>query len=333
MQLLRVQYREQWATFQQEDGVRMLVAGQAARRIRTAVAGMIVMAAGIATTITGCTDAGPGTSSSSAGPHAGFAAPQATEQFRRALRTDLCALVDPTLVSELGWQVTSQAAQNLVACGAATADLAGSVSIEMSTADGQRDGPASGDTCSRVRTIEQASGLAARAVVTTTGDPCGLADRFAASAAQRFAANAGTVEPPNQWIALDACELLRPALADSATVLGGPRPSATQLRRIGLRGCLASHEGGTAELSVTPAAGAAADLDGDEVDLGGRTALVQRRGHSCALLLLGEQLGGGGKRAETQVVTVTVAAEDREPAGLCETAQAMARTVASALPG
>jgi hypothetical protein len=295
------------------------------------------LAAGVVVFAIGCTGSAPGDTpppASNGPPHAEFAAPEPTEAFLRALRTDHCALIDEALAGELGWRLASQAAQTLVTCGAATADLTQSVSLELTLADGQRNAPASGDTCHRVRTIEQASGLAARAVVTADDDPCGLADRFAATAAQRFAANLGAVEPPDPWIALDACELLQPALADSAAALGGPKPSSTRLRRIGLRGCLASHQDGTAELNVVPAAGAAADLDGDEVAVASRRAMVQQRPESCAVLLVGEQLGGQrqGRRPETQVITVTVAAEGRDPAGQCEVALAMAETVASALP-
>jgi hypothetical protein len=289
----------------------------------------------VGATVSGCDGSAPGDprpTTPGEPPTGEFEAPEPTDQFLRALRTDLCALVDQALAGQLGWQIASQAAQNLVVCGAARPDLQQSVSLELELADGQRDGPASGDKCHRVRIIEQTSGLAAKAVVTAADDPCGLAERFAATAAQRFAAEVGAVEPPDPWIALDACELLRPALADSAAALGGPKPRSTRLRRIGLRGCLASHRSGTVELSLTPAAGRAADLDGDEVAVAGRRAVVQRRASSCALLLVGEQLGGSGRNAETQVVTVTVAADGTDPASQCEIAQAMAGTVVSTLP-
>ena len=83
---------------------------------------------------------------------------------------------------------------------------------------------------------------------------------------------------------------------------------------------------------MTPAAGKAADLDGADVAVAGRKARVQELAKSCQLLLVGDQMGGNGRLSETQVITVKVAADGKDPAQLCDLASAMAGTVVPTLP-
>ena len=252
-----------------------------------------------------------------------FIPPPSSDVLDRALRTDLCALLDEQAVARRGWQRGTAQGETLTMCAAASPDQRESVRLSLDTAVSGQPAPAQGNRCTRASVVDPATAIAVKVQVRAEPDPCAVADHFLATATQRFAAGAGQVTPLNPWTALDACRLLPPLLAVSARTLGGPKPTLREVRRLGARGCIATHAEGEVTLSVSPASGRAEDLDGDEVAVAGRPARVQDSGGVCLLRLVGQQLAG-----QVQVATVEVqAADDR-----CAVATAMAEALLPALP-
>jgi hypothetical protein len=264
-----------------------------------------------------------------------FLQPPTSEVFTRALRTDMCALLDEAVLVELGWQRGTRP-QTLTSCAGSSADQTQSVSLSVDTAVSDQPTAALGTRCTRLKLVDPTTMIALKVQVRAEPDPCAPAERFLATAVRRFETGTGQTEPPNPWIALDACELLPPLLPTSARTLGGPKPTLREVRRLGPRGCIATHVDGEVTLSVSPAAGRAEDLDGDEVAVAHRPARVREYGAMCVLRLVGQPLGeplaestGSRSRQEIQVVTIEVeAAGDR-----CAVATAMAEALSPALPG
>jgi len=280
----------------------------------------------------------PGTATAPSSPAPGqpggpdtFLPPPSSDTLERALRTDMCALLDETLLAVLGWQRGPQA-QTLTSCGAASADQKRSVSVSVDTAVSDRPAPSEGSRCTRLRIVDTITMIALKVQLRAEPDPCQRAEEFLATAARRFADGAGQVPPPTPWIALDACELLPKVLPASSRILGGPRPTLREVRRLGARGCIASHVDGEVTLSVAPVPGRIADLDGDEVAVAFGPARVRELNGTCLLRLVGQQLGeqqpGEPRRPEVQVVTVEVQAGG-DP---CAVATALADALAPVLP-
>jgi hypothetical protein len=261
-----------------------------------------------------------------AGP-AGFLAPPSSAVLDRALHTDLCALLDESALAGHGWQPAARA-ETLTSCVAASADQRQTVTITLDTAVTERAAPAEGGRCIRVKILDPAAAVAVKIQVRGAPEPCPAAEELVAVAAQRFAAGAGEVPPPDPWLVLDACRLLAPLLTASAAVLGGPNPDLPEVRRLGVRGCVANHEGGEVTLSVAPVPGAVQALDGAELAVAGRPARVRDVNGVCVLRLVGRQLGEPPRQA-VQVITLEVqsATADR-----CAVATALAQAVLPALP-
>lgn len=252
---------------------------------------------------------------------AGFEAPPSSDVLRRALRTDLCALLDEDAVTRLGWARGSQA-QTLTVCAAASADQSRSVTLSIDTAVSDAPAPADGNRCTRLAFVDQATMIALKAQTRGEPDACATADRFLTTALRRFQAGEGTIEPPNPWIALDACAVLPPLLPVAVPLLGPAKGTLRQARRLGLRACIATHERGEVTLSVEPAAGRAADLDGDEVAIAARPARQREFGSTCVVRLVGDELGGSGAD-QTQVVTIEVSSQQVAAPQRCEAAEAL----------
>ena len=269
-------------------------------------------------------------------PVGGFLPPPSSEVLTRALRTDLCALLDEVALAELGWQRGTSQAETLTSCGAASTDQGGtgqgtdqrkSIGVSLDTAVSDRPAPVDGRRCTRLKIVDPVTKIAIKVQVRAEPDPCAIADRFLATAVGRFEAGAGQVQPPDPWIALDACQLLPPLLAVSARTLGGPMQTLREVRRLGPRGCIATHAEGEVTLSVTPAPGRAADLDGAEIAIANRAARVQDLNGICVLRLVGPELGEPGGQ-QVQVITIEVqAGTDR-----CTVAAAMGEALAPSLP-
>jgi hypothetical protein len=268
-----------------------------------------------------------------------FLQPPTSEVFTRALRTDMCALLDEAVLAELGWQRGIQP-QTLTSCAGGSADQKQSVSLSVATALSNQPTAAIGTRCTRLKIVDPTTMIALKVQVRAEPDPCAPAERFLATAVRGFETGTGQTEPPNPWIALDACELLPPLLSVSARTLGGPKPMLREVRRLGPRGCIATHVEGEVTLSVSPAPGRAEDLDGDEVAVAHRPARVREHNVICVLRLVGQPLGKPpaespgersrqGFRQEVQVVTIEVEAPDDR----CAVATAMAEALSPALPG
>jgi hypothetical protein len=255
-----------------------------------------------------------------------FLPPPSSDVLSRALRTDQCALLDETLLASLGWQRGPQA-QTLTVCGAGSADRQRSVSVSVDTAVSDRPAPADGDRCTRLRIVDTVTMIALKVQIRGEPDPCRPAEEFLATAARRFDDGAGQLPPPTPWISLDACELLPKVLPVSARSLGGPRPTLREVRRLGVRGCVASHLDGEVTLSVSPVPGRVPDLDGEEIAVAGGPARVLALNGTCLLRLVDRQLGEAS-RPEVQVVTIEVQAGG-DP---CAVATAMAQALAPVLP-
>jgi hypothetical protein len=258
---------------------------------------------------------------------AGFLPPPSSAAFDRALRTDLCALLDEAALAGRGWQPAGRA-ETLTSCVAASADQRQAVTITLDTAVAERATPADGGRCARVRIVDPVTAVAVKLQVRGAPEPCAAAEELVTVAAQRFAAGAGEVAPPDPWLALDACRLLAPQLTASAAALGGPDPDLREVRRLGARGCVANHEDGEVTLSVAPVPGTAEALDGDELAVAGRPARMRDVNGVCVLRLVGRQLGEPPRLA-VQVITLEVqsATADR-----CAVATALAQAVSPVLP-
>jgi hypothetical protein len=255
---------------------------------------------------------------------AGFGAPPTSDVLRRVLRTDLCALLDEAVVTELGW-VRGTPAQTLTACVAASPDQARSVTMSVDTSVSEVAAPATGNRCTRQRIVDRSTMIALMVHVRDEPDPCATADRFLGTAVTRFEAGVGAVEPPHPWIALDACEVLPPLLPAAVDELGPARSTLREVRRLGLRGCIATHEQGEVTLSVEPAAGAVADLDGDEVAVGGHPGRMREFGSTCVVRLIGAELGIEGQPGrQTQVITIEVSSGQVAAAQRCAAASEVA---------
>lgn len=255
---------------------------------------------------------------------AGFGAPPTSDVLRRALRTDLCALLDEAAVTELGW-VRGTPAQTLTACVAASPDLTRSVTMSVDTSVSEAAAPANGNRCTRQRIVDRSTMIALMVHAKDQPDPCATAERFLVTAVARFDAGHGAVEPPHPWIALDACEVLPPLLPAAVEELGPARSTLREVRRLGLRGCIATHESGEVTLSVEPTAGAIADLDGDEVAIGGRPGRMREFGQTCVVRLIGAELGTDGQPGrQTQVITVEVSSGQVAAAQRCTAASDVA---------
>jgi len=263
-------------------------------------------------------------------PEPGFSAPPTSDVLRRALHTDMCALLDEAETARLGWLRGTSQAQTLTTCAAASPDQTGYVTVSVDTAVAETDGPADGDRCTRLTIVDRATMIAVKVQVRAKPDPCAAAATFLATATRRFADGAGTVEPPHPWLALDACELLPPLLPTAARDLGPARATLREVRRLGPRGCIATHDRGEVTLSVEPAAGRVDDLDGDEVAIAARPARQRESGSTCLVRLVGEQLGGPG-RHQVQVITVEVRSEQVAAPQRCATASAMVEVLAETL--
>lgn len=256
-------------------------------------------------------------------------APPTSDVLTRALRTDLCALLDEAEVARLGWRFGTAQAQTLTACAAGSADHtgAGSVTLSVDTAVSENAGPADGNRCTRLRIVDQTTMIALKVQVRADPDPCAAAEPFLATAVRRFEAGAGAVEPPHPWIALDACALLPRSLPAAAPELGAPKATLREVRRLGPRGCIATLERGEVTLSVEPTGGRVEDLDGDEVAIAARPARQREFGDTCLVRLIGGQLGEPG-RQQVQVITVEVHSEKVQR---CSTATAMAAVLVETL--
>lgn len=265
----------------------------------------------------------------------GFLPPPSSAVLARALRTDLCALLDASTVARFGWQPGARA-ETLTSCGAGSADQRQSVVVAVDTAVSDRPAPAEGNRCTRLAIVDPVTMIALKVQVRAEPEPCRPAEELLATAVQRFTAGAGEVRPPHPWLALDACQLLPPLLATSARTLGGPNPTLREVRRLGARGCVANHVDGEVTLSVAPAPGRAEDLDGTEVAVGGRPARRQELAGICVLRLVGSQLVGPQlvpqpveQRMAVQVITVEVRSATRDT---CAVATALAEAAVPVLP-
>ncbi|HEY0636510.1 MAG TPA: hypothetical protein VGD67_02580 [Pseudonocardiaceae bacterium] len=253
-----------------------------------------------------------------------FGAPPSSDVLRRALRTDLCALLDESALTDAGLVRGTAQAETLTACAAGSPDRSSTLTLSLDTAPAQAESPADGDRCTRVRVVDGTTAIALKAQARHAGDPCALARAFVDTAAGLFEAGAGEVTPPHPWLALDACELLPGVLDAAREAIGGPRPTLRELRRLGARGCIATHERGEVTLSVAPASGRAADLDGEELAVAAHRARVREYGDTCVVRLVGDELGGG--RA-TQVVTVDVTSRAIDAARRCAAATGLAEAL------
>jgi hypothetical protein len=263
-----------------------------------------------------------------------FLQPPTSEVFTRVLRTDMCALLDEAVLAALGWQRGIQP-QTFTSCAGGSADQKQSVSLSVDTAISDQPTAALGTRCTRLKIVDPTTMIALKVQVRAEPDPCAPAEWFLAAALRRFETGTGQTEPPNPWIALDACELLPPLLPISARTLGGPKPTLREVRRLGPRGCIATHVDGEVTLSVSPAPGLAEDLDGDEVAVAHRPARMREHSTMCMLRLVGQPLGeplaespGPRSRQEVQVITIEVEAPDDR----CAVATAMAEALSPALP-
>lgn len=268
----------------------------------------------------------PNAGSNAAGPVT-FGAPPSSDVFRRALRTDMCALLDEAALAELGWSRGSGQLESFTSCGGGTADLRQSVGISLDTAVSEQDVPATADRCTRLRIIDRTTMVALKVQARASGDVCTVAGRFLATAVQRFDGGDGAGQPPNGWLVLDACELLPPLLLASAAGLGEASPALREVRRLGARACIATHLDGEVTLSVAPVAGRPEELDGQSVAVAGRAARTLELPGLCVLRLIGQPLGN-----RTQVITVEVQAQLVPAAQRCAVATAMVQALLPALP-
>ncbi len=294
-----------------------------------ALLAVLVMASVTAACANGTGDAGTATTPASHGQETieQPQAPPTSDVLTRALRTDLCALLDEAEVARLGWRLGTAQAQTLTACAAGSTDLTGSVTLSVDTAVSDTAGPADGNRCTRLRIVDQATMIALKVQVRAEPDPCAAAEPFLATAVRRFQVGAGAVEPPHPWIALDACALLPRTLAAASTELGAPKATLREVRRLGPRGCIATLERGEVTLSVEPTGGRIEDLDGDDVAIAARPARQREFGDTCLVRLIGGQLGEPG-RQQVQVITVEVHSEQVQR---CSTATAMVAVLVETL--
>lgn len=308
--------------------------------VQRAALAVAVLAA--AATLAGCQQtpvaSRPVTAPASVDPGPAEFAPLATsEVVDRALRTDLCGLLDEAALAADGLTIDRDSGpEQHSRCDASDGEpdptFARTVSVRFQPTQSQLGPqPARDNRCTREHLVEEEPRMMLQVEAHVPGsDPCAAAEAHLETATERFDAGSATTDPPLPWLALDPCALLEPVLSISGETFGPAVPWNNDLRRPFLRTCQASHENGDVQVSVDPSERAADDIDGEETVIGARPGRLNPTETECYVSIVGETVGEA-PRDSTDVVEVRVTAKNVGQDERCAAAVAMAEAIAAEL--